>query len=75
MAEWCGRLGVAVWACCLMPYHVHMIAVPGAPDGLRRAVGAGSLSSVWCPSNSQASYGSHAHCVLSRARARAKIAA
>jgi putative transposase len=39
MAEWCDRLGVAVWAYCLMPNHVHLIAVPGSEDGLRRAVG------------------------------------
>ena len=39
MAEWCGRCGVAVWAYCLMPNHVHLIAVPESADGLRRAVG------------------------------------
>ena len=39
MAEWCGRQGVAVWAYCLMPNHVHLIAVPDDEDGLRRAMG------------------------------------
>ena len=39
MAEWCGRSGVAIWAYCLMPNHVHLIAVPDAEDGLRRALG------------------------------------
>jgi putative transposase len=39
MAESCARRGVAVWAWCLMPNHVHMIAVPDAPDALRRAIG------------------------------------
>ncbi len=39
MAEWCGRCGVEVWAYCLMPNHVHLIAVPETEDGLRRAVG------------------------------------
>jgi len=39
MAEWCDRYGVQVWACCLMPNHVHLIAVPGSPDGLRGAIG------------------------------------
>jgi len=39
MAEWCGRCGVAIWAYCLMPNHVHLIAVPDAEDGLRRAIG------------------------------------
>ncbi len=38
-AEWCDRYGVQVWAYCLMPNHVHLIAVPGTPDGLRQAVG------------------------------------
>jgi putative transposase len=28
VAEWCGRWGVAAWAYCLMPNHVHLIAVP-----------------------------------------------
>lgn len=39
MAAWCGRVGVAIWAYCLMPTYVHLIAVPDAEDGLRRAVG------------------------------------
>jgi putative transposase len=39
MAEWCGRCGVAVWAYCLMPNHVHLIVVPESEDGLRRAIG------------------------------------
>jgi putative transposase len=39
MAEWCDRCGVAVWAYCLMPNHVHLIAVPGSESGLARAVG------------------------------------
>jgi putative transposase len=39
MAEWCSRCGVEVWAYCLMPNHVHLIAVPNTEDGLRRAIG------------------------------------
>ncbi len=39
MADWCARCGVAVWAYCLMPNHVHLIVVPRSADGLRRAVG------------------------------------
>ena len=39
MAEWCGEHGVEIWAYCLMPNHVHMIAVPQSEDGLRRAIG------------------------------------
>ena len=39
MSEWCGRLGVEIWFYCLMPNHVHLIAVPQSEDGLRRAIG------------------------------------
>ena len=28
MAEWCRKHDVAIWAWCLMPNHVHLIAVP-----------------------------------------------
>jgi len=39
MREWCSRLGVSIWFYCLMPNHVHLIAVPESQDGLRRAIG------------------------------------
>ncbi|MCK9172870.1 MAG: transposase [Desulfuromonas thiophila] len=39
MAQWCRHYNVAVWAWCLMPNHVHLIAVPQALEGLSRAVG------------------------------------
>jgi putative transposase len=39
MAEWCSDCQVAIWAYCLMPNHVHLIAVPKSEDGLRRAIG------------------------------------
>ena len=39
MAEWCPRRGVELWAYCLMPNHVHLIAVPESADSLRRAIG------------------------------------
>jgi len=39
MREWCGYWKVEVWAYCLMPNHVHLIAVPPSEDGLRRAIG------------------------------------
>jgi putative transposase len=39
VAEWCDKLGVEVWAYCLMPNHVHLVAVPENEDGLRRAIG------------------------------------
>src|SRR4030042_1966494 len=38
MAEWCKRHNVEVWAYCLMPNHVHLIAVPKSEDALRRAI-------------------------------------
>jgi putative transposase len=39
MAEWCGAHQVEIWAYCLMPNHVHLIAVPQSADGLCRAIG------------------------------------
>jgi len=39
MAEWCDRCKVEIWAYCLMPNHVHLIAVPESEDGLRRGIG------------------------------------
>ena len=39
MAEWCRRCGVEVWTYCLMPNHVHLIAVPDSEDALRRGIG------------------------------------
>ena len=37
--EYCARAGVAVWAYCLMPNHVHLILTPEHPDALRAALG------------------------------------
>ena len=39
LAERCRKSGVAVWAYCLMPNHVHLIMVPRSSDGLARAIG------------------------------------
>lgn len=39
MAEWCGKYRVEIWAWCLMPNHVHLIAVPETEEGLARAIG------------------------------------
>lgn len=39
LAEGCRAAGVAVWAYCLMPNHVHLILVPARADGLRAALG------------------------------------
>lgn len=39
LAAACRRFGVQIWAYCLMPNHVHLIAVPGDESGLRLALG------------------------------------
>ena len=39
LAERCRSNGVACWAYCLMPNHVHLILTPATSDGLSRAVG------------------------------------
>jgi putative transposase len=39
MAEWCGECGMEIWAYCLMPNHVHLIAIASDAGGLRRAIG------------------------------------
>jgi putative transposase len=39
MATWCGQERVEIWAYCLMPNHVHLVAVPDTEQGLARAVG------------------------------------
>lgn len=38
LRQHCPAAGVAVWAWCLMPNHVHLILVPSDEDGLRRAL-------------------------------------
>lgn len=35
----CRKHNVEIWAYCLMPNHVHLIAVPKSEDGLRLAIG------------------------------------
>lgn len=39
MAHWCKRCKVFIWSYCLMPNHVHLIAVPNTEEGLRKAIG------------------------------------
>jgi len=39
ISHWCREQGVEIWAYCLMPNHVHLIAVPKTEAGLRRAIG------------------------------------
>lgn len=39
MSEWCKRHKVDIWAYCLVPNHVHTIAVPESEEALRGAIG------------------------------------
>jgi putative transposase len=39
LAQWCSQCAVEVWAYCLMPNHVHLIAVPESETSLRAAIG------------------------------------
>lgn len=39
MSEWCKEFKVEIWAYCLMPNHVHLIAVPESEESLRSAIG------------------------------------
>jgi putative transposase len=39
LSEWARRYDVEIWACCLMPSHVHLIALPGTQEGLSCAIG------------------------------------
>lgn len=38
LSSWCARYGVAIRAYCLMPNHVHLIAVPHSDEALRGAI-------------------------------------
>jgi len=38
LTEHTRKAGVAVWAWCLMPNHVHLVLVPPSPDALRAAL-------------------------------------
>src|ERR1700677_4551344 len=38
LAEAAREAGVAVWAWCLMPNHVHLVLAPEGEDGLRQAL-------------------------------------
>jgi len=39
LSSQCRRQGIAVWAYCLMPNHVHLILVPDREEALGRALG------------------------------------
>jgi putative transposase len=38
LSEWSATRGVEIWAYCLMPNHVHLIAVPSTEHALRAAI-------------------------------------
>jgi putative transposase len=46
MAEWCGVHQVEIWAYCLKPNHVHLIAVPQSADVRRTFCGPTSLPNI-----------------------------
>ena len=37
--EWCDKSGVQIWAYCLMPNHIHLIATPETKEVLSRGIG------------------------------------
>lgn len=39
LKTWSARAGTRIWAYCLMPNHVHVVAIPEAEDGLARTIG------------------------------------
>ncbi len=51
MAEQCKKWGVKIWAYCLMPNHVHLIAVPATEEALAAAVGEAHRRYTWLINN------------------------
>ena len=47
MAELCTKWDVEIWAYCLMPNHVHLIAVPGTQEALAGAIGEAHRRYTW----------------------------
>ena len=39
MSEWCAKRNADIQAYCLMPNHVHLVAVPSSEDSLRLSIG------------------------------------
>jgi len=39
MSKWCKTHDVEIWVYCLMPNHIHLIAVPKNSDSLRLSIG------------------------------------
>ncbi|MCL4728493.1 MAG: transposase [Candidatus Kuenenia stuttgartiensis] len=38
-SQWCRRWDIEIWAYCLPPNHLHLIAVPPSENGLSQAIG------------------------------------
>ncbi len=38
MRKWCAEYNVEIWSYCLMPNHVHLVAVPSDEAALRKAI-------------------------------------
>ena len=38
MSRWCRQSGVEIWSYCLMPNHIHLIAVPVTGESLHEAI-------------------------------------
>jgi putative transposase len=47
MAELCSQKQVEIWAYCLMPNHVHLIAVPETKESLAEAIGEAHRRYTW----------------------------
>ena len=47
MAELCSHWGVEIWAYCLMPNHIHLIAVPRTQEALAGAIGEAHRRYTW----------------------------
>jgi putative transposase len=47
MAELCSLKNVEIWAYCLMPNHVHLIAVPESEESLADAIGEAHRRYTW----------------------------
>ncbi len=47
MAELCSQWSVEIWAYCLMPNHIHLIAVPHTKESLASAIGEAHRRYTW----------------------------
>ena len=74
LAEQTRKAGVEVWACCLMPDHVHLFMTPATPQkrGQRRRKGdRGRDAHYWAPpaqnrTSGIPAYGSHLGCLTAK---------